>query len=208
MLAAEARPLITCRSLHLRVPVLAGILAAASAVLVANGWAETAKPTPTPQASTSVSDEPVATTATYGDWVMRCERTGEGDKAVRICEAAQTVQLQGQSAPIAQIGIGRLSAGEPLQVTVVLPPNIALPSNVHVVTDEKDDPGIDLNWRQCLPSGCVAEAKLDPETIKYWRERRAAGKLSCTDATGRVLAIPFSFRGLAQSLDALARETR
>jgi invasion protein IalB len=139
---------------------------------------------------------------------MRCQRTGEGDKAVRICEAAQTIQLQGQGAPIAQIGIGRLSAGEPLHVTVVLPPNIALPSNVHVVTDEKDDPGIDLNWRRCLPGGCVAEAKLDPETIKYWRGRSAAGKLTYTDAPGRVLAIPFSFRGLAQSLDALARETR
>jgi invasion protein IalB len=155
-----------------------------------------------------VSDEPVATTASFGDWVMRCQRTGDGEKAVKSCEAAQTIQVQGQTAPIAQIGIGRLSAGEPLRITVILPPNITLPSNVHVVTDEKDDQGIELAWRRCLPGGCIAEVKLEPETIKNWRARNAPGKLSFKDATGRVVAIPFSFRGLAQSLDALAKETR
>ena len=139
---------------------------------------------------------------------MRCQRAGDGDKVVKSCEAGQTIQVQGQTAPIAQIGIGRLSPGDPLRITVILPPNITLPSNVHVVTDEKDDPGIDLAWRRCLPGGCIAEAKLEPETIKSWRARSAPGKLSFKDATGRVVAIPFSFRGLAQSPDALAKETR
>ena len=139
---------------------------------------------------------------------MRCQRTADGDKVVKSCEAAQTIQVQGQTAPIAQIGIGRLSPGEPLRITVILPPNITLPSNVHVVTDEKDDPGIELAWRRCLPGGCIADVKLDPEMIKSWRVRSAPGKLSFKDATGRVVAIPFSFRGLAQSLDALAKETR
>jgi len=192
----------------LRVSALAAI--ATSALIGANGWAETAKPTPAPSTTQApVSDEPAATTASFGDWIMRCQRTGEGgDKAVRVCEAGQTIQVQGQVAPIAQIGIGRLTAGEPLRITVVLPPNITLPSNVRIVADEKDESGIELAWRRCLPGGCVADAKLEPETIKYWRGRTAAGKLSFKDAAGRDLTIPFSFRGLAQSLDALAKETR
>ena len=190
-----------------RVSALAAIVTCA--LLGANGWAQTAKPTPAPPTTQGpVSDEPAATTASFGDWVMRCQRTGEGDKAVRVCEAGQTIQVQGQAAPIAQIGIGRVSAGEPMRITIVLPPNIALPSNVRVVADEKDESGTELAWRRCLPGGCVADAKLEPETIKYWRGRTAAGKLSFKDATGRVLTIPFSFRGLAQSLDALAKETR
>jgi len=166
-----------------------------------------AKPTPAPISPAPVSEEPAVTTASFGDWVMRCQRTGEGEKAVRICEAAQTVQVQGQNAPIAEIGIGRLTAGEPLRVTVLLPPNITLPGNVHIVTDEKDDPGIDLNWRRCLPGGCFAEATATAETTKSWRSRSGAGKVSYKDATGRVIAIPFSFRGLAQALDALGKET-
>jgi invasion protein IalB len=194
----------------MRVPARAGIASVACSLLGTNVGAQTAAPTPTPipRASAPVSDEPAATTASFGDWVMRCQRTGDGDKAVKSCEAAQTIQVQGQTAPIAQIGIGRLSPGDPLRITDILPPNITLPSNVHVVTDEKDDPGIDLAWRRCLPGGCIADVKLEPETIKSWRARSAPGKLSFKDATGRVVAIPFSFRGLAQSLDALAKETR
>ena len=203
---AEA-PLSTRSNILFRVSALAAIVT--GALIGANGWAETAKPTPAPSATQApVSDEPTATTASFGDWVMRCQRTAEGDKAVRVCEAGQTIQAQGQAAPIAQIGIGRLAAGEPLRITIMLPPNIALPSNVRVVADEKDESGIELAWRRCLPGGCVADAKLEPETIKFWRGRSAAGKLSFKDASGRALTIPFSFRGLAQSLDALAKETR
>jgi hypothetical protein len=126
----------------------------------------------------------------------------------RPAKPRKAFKCKGQTGPIAQIGIGRLAAGEPLRITVILPPNIILPSNVHVATDEKDDPGIELAWRRCLPGGCIAEAKLDSETIKSWRTRGEPGKLSYKDATGRVLAISFSFRGLAPSLDALAKETR
>lgn len=197
----------------LRLTTLAGLSALALASPLCRALAETAaKPTPaaaspSPQSS-PVSDEPAATTATFGDWVMRCQRTGEGDKTVRICEAAQTVQVQGQSAPIAQIGIGRLTPSEPLRVTAVLPPNVSFPGNVHIVTDDKDDPGIDLAWRRCLPGGCIADAGLESETLKHWRSRTAGGRLSYKDGAGRPAAIPFSFRGLAQSLDALAKETR
>ena len=95
-----------------------------------------------------------------------------------------------------------------MRIAVVLPPNIALSSIVHIAADEKDESGIDLTWRRCLPGSCIADANFDPETIKDWRGRSVAGKLTFKDATGRVLTIPFSFRGLAQSLDALAKETR
>ena len=192
----------------MRVFAGAGLYLAASAAPGTVSWAQTSPPTPGPRAAAPVSEEPAATTASFGDWVMRCQRTGEGDKATRICETAQTVQVQGQTAPVAEIGIGRLTAGEPMRLTVILPPNIALPSNVHAATDEKDDQGVDLAWRRCLAGGCVADAKLEPDTIKAWRGRAGAGKLSYKDAAGRVVAIAFSFRGLAQSLDALAKETR
>jgi invasion protein IalB len=190
------------------VPCAALAAIAASFLIGANGWAQTAKPTPAASPQAPVSEEPAATTASFGDWVMRCARTGEGDKVIKTCEAAQTIQVQGQSAPIAQMGIGRLSAGEPLRLTVVLPPNIVLPSSVHVATDEKDDAGVDLAWRRCLPGGCIAEVKLESETIKSWRARSTPGKVTYKDAAGRAVAIPFSFRGLAQALDALAKETR
>ncbi|WP_271023478.1 hypothetical protein [Rhizobium sp. RCAM05973] len=56
-----------------------------------------------------VSSEPNTTTASFGDWTLRCQRVGEAGKATRVCEVAQAMQVQGQTAPVAQIAIGRLS---------------------------------------------------------------------------------------------------
>jgi invasion protein IalB len=179
----------------------------AATAFISEGQAETAtKPAPTATPA-AVSDEPTSTTASYGDWVVRCQRAVEGDKAVKICEAAQSVQVQGQNGPIAEIAIGRLAGGDPLHATVLLPNNIAFPSNVHIVVDEKDDAGVDLAWRRCVAGGCLADAALDADTVKRWRGRGGSGKLSFKDANGRVVALPFSFRGLPQALDALAKET-
>src|SRR5690348_16533453 len=51
----------------------------------------------------SVEGSPTATTATYGDWVVRCSQSGD----TQFCEVAQTIFLQGQQAPIAVVAIGR-----------------------------------------------------------------------------------------------------
>ncbi|KQO68744.1 hypothetical protein ASF22_19505 [Methylobacterium sp. Leaf87] len=158
-----------------------------------------------PARAVAVPTEPGSTTASFGDWVVRCQRGG-GDKPVRICEAAQTMQIQGQPQPIAQIAVGRLGPGEPLQVTAILPPNVALPSSVRVVLDEKDTTGVELAWRRCLPGGCVAEAAAREDWLKRWRLAAEPGRITFKNAAGQEVAIPLSFLGFAQALDALAKE--
>ena len=142
-------------------------------------WAETAKPTPVFSATQwLVLDDTISTSASFGDWVMRCQRTAEGDKAVRVCEAGQTIQAQGQAAPIAQIGIGRLTAGEPLRITIMLPPNIALPSNVPASGTKKDG-SLGSSWfGRWMPSGRLrrgrqARARNDQVLARAQRGRKA-----------------------------------
>jgi invasion protein IalB len=168
--------------------------------------AETAaKPTPPP--SDPVPDEPVATEAIFGEWMMRCRRVGEAGKTARACEVAQIMKLQGQNTVLAQVAIGGLTAGGPLRLTALLPSNILLPSSVHIATDEAGDPGVELAWRRCLPGGCIAETNADEDLIKRWRGRSGGGKLSYKNARGQTVVISFSFRGFAQALLALAKET-
>ena len=95
--------------------------------------------------------DPAATTATFGDWVLNCQRLPEGSKPARVCEVVQSIQVQGQQGPFARIAIGRIAPDQPLAVTVVLPNNISLPSVVHVGADAKDK-GPDLNWTRCTPA--------------------------------------------------------
>ncbi|WP_238232875.1 invasion associated locus B family protein [Methylobacterium thuringiense] len=158
------------------------------------------------QPAPAVPSEPGTTSASYGDWVMRCQRGGTAEKPVRVCEVAQSMQVQGQAQPIAQIAVGRVGAGQPLQITALLPPNVVFPSSVRVLMDEKDTTGIELAWRRCLPGACVADATVKEEGLRRWRGVTEPGRIAFKNAGGQDVAIPLSFRGLAQALDALAKE--
>jgi invasion protein IalB len=167
---------------------------------LAQVYAETS-PSPTPA---PIETEPQSTTATYGDWVLRCQRSDNGGQTQRICEVAQTLESKGQGV-IAQIAIGRLSPKEPLKLTIVLPTNIALPGSVNVLVTEKDETPAALAWKRCLPGGCVADVEVREETLKRWRAQTGRGQINYTVASGQNLSIPFSFRGLAVALDSLAK---
>ncbi|HEY2050248.1 MAG TPA: invasion associated locus B family protein [Caulobacteraceae bacterium] len=175
-------------------PAIAALTLTAMAAFAASAIA--ADPPP-------VASDPGDTAATFGDWVLHCERLPEGSTPARACEVVQSIQVQGEQGPIARIAIGRISSNQPLAVTVILPNNISLPSVVHVGADAKDK-GPDLNWVRCTPGGCFAQAPLAAETLKAWRATQAS-KITFRDAAGRDIGFPISFRGLPQALDALAK---
>ncbi len=160
---------------------------------------------PSGAAPAAVPTEPSVTTASFGDWTLRCQRI-EGTRAQRVCEVAQVLQAQGQQAPLAQIAIGKLSAGDPLRVTAVMPVSVTFPSSVQIAMGEKDAQPLDLPWRRCLPTGCFADAVLTDEAARLWRKAAEAGRIVFRDAAGRDLVLPLSTRGLEPALEALARE--
>ncbi|MFE1599561.1 invasion associated locus B family protein [Methylobacterium sp. ID0610] len=167
------------------------------------------RPAAAPASPPAVSAEPGLTTASFGDWVLRCQRLAEGEKPVRLCEASQAMQIQGQAAPIAQVAIGRPAGETGLRVTALLPVSVSFPSGVRVSGDDKDGKeagALDLAWRRCVPGGCLADGPAEDEALKRWRDGVGTGRLAFKDAAGRELGIPVSFRGLGPALDALARE--
>ena len=185
-------------------PALIAFLAStmlASAVL-APASAQTAKPAAAPPAP--VSADPSITTASYGDWTARCEK-GTGDKAQRICEAVQTVQMPNQQVAVAQIAFGHAANAEPLKLVVVLPVDVWFPSTVRISTGDKDPAGVELAWRRCLPVGCFAESAGSDEAARRWRTENGQGRIVYKDGLNRDVTLPVSFRGLAQALDALAK---
>jgi invasion protein IalB len=154
-------------------------------------------------AAAPVSADPQTTTATYGDWVLRCQRQGEGNQATKACEVVQSLQLQGQTAPIVQIAIGRPAPKDPLKIALVIAPNVSFPSSPLLAVDEKDPQPASLTWRRCLPGGCMADAVIKDDILKRWRAQNERGRLQVKDAADRDMVLPFSFRGLAEALDAL-----
>ena len=153
------------------------------------------------------SASPDRTTASFGDWTLRCERPSIPAGAARICEVAQSILIQGQQAPIAQIAIGRVNKSDPLKVTIVLPHNVTLSTQPGLLADDKDAKPVDAAWQRCLPMGCLAETVLRDELLKRLRGLDDAGAIVFKDGTSREIKLPFSKRGLSQALDALAKES-
>jgi invasion protein IalB len=162
--------------------------------------AAAAAPAPAP-----VGSEPQSTTATFGDWVLRCQRTEVAGQPQRICEIAQTLEAQGQGV-VAQVAFGRVTPKDPMRMTILLPANVSLPSTVRVGVDEKDEAPAELAWKRCLPGGCVAETEIKDEIVKRWRTQQPAqGVIHYAVASGQEVSVVFSFRGLAVALDNLAK---
>jgi len=167
---------------------------------------QTAQPAQAPAPAAQADGEPQATTASFGDWVLRCQRTGTGSEARRNCEMIQSVMLKGQQSPVAQLAIGKPAPTQPMHVTAALPHNISFPSAVRVAIDEKDPQAFDIPWVRCLPAACYATAVLKDDLLKRWRAQTGAGRMMIKDAAGRDVNLPLSFNGLAPGLDALAKE--
>jgi invasion protein IalB len=149
--------------------------------------------TTTPQQDT-IGSTPSFTTATYGDWVVRCRQQAE----TRSCEAAQTLYPQGQQNPIALVAITR----EPLRMIVQLPINITFRSHVKIAL-KQGEPHIDLEFAHCTQAGCFAAAQLTQETLKRLRAQSETGRIAYKDASQRDVTLVFSLRGFAPALDAL-----
>lgn len=151
-----------------------------------------------------ISSLPQTTTATFGDWVMRCSRIDSG--STTSCEVAQTLQVQGQG-PIAEIAFGRppgKDAPTGMRVVVVLPNNVTFAGSVQMSIDDKDKP-VELTYRRCLPAGCFADADGRDDILAKWRAQTGRGRLAFKDGANRDIVLPFSFRGLAPALDAMAK---
>jgi invasion protein IalB len=164
------------------------------------------EPTPaTKSDSAANSDDPQTTTASYGDWVVRCQRMAIEGETRRLCEVDQTIQ-NGQNSPFAQLAISRLRKSEPLKLTLALPVNVGFPSAPKVSLEGKDGESLALSWRRCIPAGCIADAALSEEVLSTWRAAKTQGQVESKNSQGQEFKFAISFRGLGPALEALAKE--
>lgn len=197
------------RSLFLTLAVSLIVLPAGAQTKIDPAKPETSK--------VAVPSQPTVTTASYGSWILRCvqlapQATAGADagKSARAgaqsCEVMQSVQVQGQSQPIAQVAMGRVPGDKDLILTALVPANIALPGGIHLSgngkTGVEEKGGLDLSWQRCIGGACMATAKPDAAVISVLREEEA-GQIRFVDASGQTIGIPVSWTGLDQALAAL-----
>jgi|SRR5579885_450243 len=144
------------------------------------------------------------TTATYGDWVVRCVVQSNNNQQQKLCEMDQTTEVQGKNAPLSREAIPRPEKGKPLKFIVQLPVNVWLPPGLRIQMNDKD-PGIAASYTHCVPGGCFAEVELNDDTVRKFRLTTTPGRILFKNAAQRDVVIPLSFNGFGQALDALSR---
>lgn len=158
---------------------------------------------PAPAAPAPTTSDPAQTTATYGDWVLRCVRP---EKGPQVCEVVQSMVVQGQQQPVAQVAVGYDK--NDLRFTMLVPPAISLSRGPTLGVANAASPHVDLAWRRCVPNGCFADVAVGPELLKTLRGRTEPMQIDFKDAAEREVKLPLSMRGLVPALDALAKEPR
>ncbi len=154
-----------------------------------------------PQATQPGATPPNVTSASFGDWVLRCE-TRPGTP--RGCEILQSLQDQRRQ-PVAQFAFGRAQRSDPMRLLVLIPANVTVAAPMVIQLPDRGA-AIPVSLRSCGPRGCVAEADLSAARLARLRAREAQGRLEYRDALNAEVALPFSTRGFGQALDALGRE--
>src|ERR1700719_3393693 len=125
----------------------------------------------------SIDAEPNSTEASFGDWILRCQRLGNGAETQHLCEVAQQIRAQDQQNPVAELAIGRLKKTDPLRLTVVLPVNVTFSSVPSFAADGKLPDSLDLGWRKCLPGGCIADALMKDDVLHHWKSQTSDGRI-------------------------------
>jgi invasion protein IalB len=141
------------------------------------------------------------TTATYGDWVIRCEVR---ENNAKTCEMAQFTQVSGQAQPVTQIIIGRQTKDSPLKMVFEVPVNVSVPAGVKLM-GEGDHADVVASFSNCVPAGCFAVTDIKDPIIKKLRGLTANGKLQFKDAAERDVVFPVSFKGFGEAYDALTK---
>lgn len=143
---------------------------------------------------------PSRTSATYEDWVVRCER-GEGAGAPKVCEVAQTLQIGNQQQNLmAQVVLGKLKSDAPLRLVLQLPVGVWLPAGATFTAGDNGKP-IAASYKFCIRA-CIADTDLSAQDAAALSTASGAASLEFQDRNQAQITLPVSLKGLAQALAA------
>ncbi|OIQ66603.1 invasion associated locus B (IalB) protein [mine drainage metagenome] len=157
-----------------------------------------------PTTTSGVSAQPSETSEVFGDWTVRCVNIQGKTDAKKICEAAVVVTLRGSKQPFAKVAISPVKTAGDVELAVLLPVNISLPSSVDLQS-AATKPLAKLDWSRCIQGACLASLGVKRADVVKWAAQPKPMLLSFTSAAMQRVNVPVSVRGMAQAIAALAK---
>lgn len=144
---------------------------------------------------------PSSTTATYGDWTVRCVPPPQDPAGAKVCEVTQAIRSEDRPGIMAQLAFGAWPKDGPLRVVVQLPNGVFLPPGVRLLPQEGATTGLDLAYSTCL-QGCFADAEISADMLATLTSSRGPARLEFVNNARNRVALPVSLDGLKAALDA------
>lgn len=167
--------------------------------------------------------EPTSTTATYGNWTVRCATSqppaGDSQPPVRVCEMTTRLTLKGndgQTRPLLQVAIGQPPGADTVRIVLQLPLDVALRQPVTVSLDQPGDtaqpvpqqPLLQASYLSCSARGCLAEADIAAALIDTLKGA-ATMNVGFTSLNGaQRIMVPVPLAGFAEAGAALGLADR
>jgi invasion protein IalB len=125
------------------------------------------------------------------------------DAGEQACEMVQSITVQGQAAPIAQVAIGARDEGD-YRLVVQLPINVWLPADVTLSAGAES---VTAEFKRCFPQFCLAETEISDAMLAHLSSQSEPGAVAFQDAGQRDVSVPLSFNGLADASAALTADS-
>lgn len=165
----------------------------------------------------AIEAAPRQTTATYGEWVLRCSHP---DAKGNLCEIVTWVTARdanGNTSTILQIAMGQPEGSAAMRGILQVPLAVRLDAPITVLMNgsgesshegaaaDKPEDSMAATYIRCAANGCLAEFPVDDDVLKRLAD---AGSLAIRFAmAGRpeAVAIPIATNGLNPAITALNR---
>ena len=160
-------------------------------------------------ATAQTSGNAVSTTsASYGNWLLRCESRKVEAKTVKACEVSTNVTVKGEngaSGTAAIVAFGRYPDKEGWQVALQLPIIVWLPTGAKLgIGDEA--PLVEASFVACRPTLCSAGATADDAVMARLRSATTDLSVNYRAQTQQAVKVTLPVNGLADALAALGKE--
>ena len=172
------------------------LLLAAALVISTGASSKTQSPQPQPT-------PPANVTETYGDWVVHCATPAgpDGKTLPRVCEMAQELRQKSTNQRVLALAVQpSQKSDEGGDVTVVAPFGLDLKQGVKI--DLGKVSLLSMEFRTCLPSGCIATGKLTSQQLNTLVKGDKA-TVTMTDTNGQPLHLDISLSGFSAGLKRL-----
>lgn len=160
-----------------------------------------ASPPQAPKPAAETAGTPATRRNVYGDWAVICS-IPPGAKAEQ-CEANISLQPEARLPPVARVAFVPDAAAGQMRLVAIVQANLLIAPGVDISVEP--DKKVNLSFKSCLNSACLADALLTAEQLEAFHTAHS-GRLAITNAGGEQLGLSVSAAGLAPAIDALTQK--